>query len=446
MLVTPHSAGLKRLKTPGRTVLILLLLLLTSAPSLEQRTRATAPQRVSSRAPFALELPEIGGPPITAVEAHIPTTELRTIKMTVRQPFADNINYGKIFTTINGEAANTICGNIKAGRDGKVITCDLESKPRFRLQPGKNVVEISAIDRDNQSYYASYVLIAGRENPGLHTSGAKLRPGLTKFSGRKFAVIVGVSKYEFNDAGLNDLQYADSDARAIREFLLKPEGGGFKPVDILYLENSGATTVAVRDALTRFLPKAGPSDLVFIYLAGHGSPDPFEPQKLYFILHDTKVANLPGTALGMLELQESLDHLIRAQRVVVFIDACHSAGISGSKLVTGRQLVQQQENNVFNLYAAKLYREEGRAVLTSSDVNEISQEGVNWGGGHGVFTWSLLEGMRGAGDLNKDKVVTAGELFNYVSESVRRETNSRQNPRALAGTTQDFPLAIVKGE
>lgn len=430
---------------PRLTLIIFLLLLLATAPSVRQRTRATTPQRAPSRAPFALELPEIGGPPITSVESHIPTTDLRTIKMTVRQPFADSINYGKIFTTINGEAANTICGNIRASRDGKVITCDLESKPRFRLQPGKNVVEISATDRDNQSYYASYVLIAGQERSGVRPPGAKLRPALTRFSGRKFAVIVGVSKYEFNDAGLNNLEYADSDARAIREFLLKPEGGGFKQADILYLENDGATTAAVRDALTRFLPRAGPNDLVFIYLAGHGSPDPFEPQKLYFILHDTKVAAMPKTALGMLELQESLDHLIRAQRVVVFIDACHSAGISGSKLVTGRQLIQQ-ENNVFNLYAERLFREEGRAVLTSSDVNEISQEGSKWGGGHGVFTWSLLEGMRGAGDLNKDKVVTAGELFDYVSDNVRKETNSRQNPRAQAGTNNDFPLAIVKGE
>lgn len=430
------------MKTPGRTLVTLLLLLLISAPWSEQRNQATAPQRTSSRAPFSLELPEVGGPPITAVEAHIPTTELRTIKMMVRQPFADSINYGKIFTAINGEAANTICGNIRAGRDGKVITCDLESKPRFHLQPGKNVVEISATDRDNQSYYASYVLIAGRENPGGPTSGAKSQPVLTKFSGRKFAAIIGVSKYEFHDAGLNDLQFADADARAMREFLLKPEGGGFKPGDILYMENNGATTDVVRDALTRFLPKAGPNDLVFIYLAGHGSPDPFEPQKLYFILHDTKVVNMPGTALGMLELQESLDHLIRAQRVVVFIDACHSAGISGPKLVTGRQL-EHLENNVFNLYAAKLYREEGRAVLTSSDVNEISQEGVNWGGGHGVFTWSLLEGMRGAADLNNDRVITAGELFDFVSNKVRSETNLRQNPRALSGTNKDFPLAVV---
>lgn len=405
---------------------------------------ATTAQETPSRIPFALELPDIGGPPITALEAHISTAELRTLKLTVRQPFAEAIGYGKIYTAINGEAANTICGNIKASREGKVITCDLESKPRFHFQPGKNVVEISATDRDNNSYYASYVLIAGKESIANIAPPSTSQPVLTKFSGRKFAAIIGVSRYQFHDAGLNDLQYADADARSIREFLLQPNGGGFKASDIIYMENSGATSDAVRDALMRLLPKAAPNDLVFIYIASHGSPDPFDPQKLYFLMNDTKVANMPKTGLGMFELQELLDHIVRAQRVVVFIDSCHSAGVAGTRIVTGRQL-ERLENNVFNLYASRLYRETGRAILTSSDVNEISEEGANWGGGHGIFTWSLLEGLRGAADVNGDHVVTAGELFDYVSSRVRKETNARQNPRALSGTNKDFPLAIAGG-
>ena len=420
--------------------IVLLVLLLLVAVGMAPHYDAMQTQQTLSRAPFILELPDIGGPPITSVEAHIPTTTLRSLKLTIRQPFADAINYGQIYTAINGEAANTICGNIRSGRDGKIINCDLESKPRFGFQPGKNVVEISATDRNNNSYYASYVLIAGREPITQASAKSKV---VSKFSGRKFAAIIGVSRYQFHDAGLNDLQYADADARSVRDFLLQPEGGGFKASDIIYMENNGATTEAVRDALMRLLPKAGPNDLVFIYIASHGSPDPFEPRKLYFIMNDTKVANMPKTGLGMFELQEVLDHLVRAERVVVFIDACHSAGVAGPKIVTGRQL-ERVENNVFNLYASKLYRETGRAVLTSSDVNEISEEGPHWGGGHGVFTWALLEGLRGAADANGDRVVTAGEVFNYVSGKVRGETNFRQNPRALSGTNEDFPLAVTK--
>ena len=398
--------------------------------------------RVPSRAPFALQLPDLGENSITAVESHIQTTELRTMKFTVRQPFADAINYGKIYTAINGEAANTVCGNVRSGRDGKIIVCDLERKPRFRLQPGKNVVEISAVDQDNNSYYASYVLIAGKGTTVGRGPSDQSQP--LSFSGRKFAVVIGVSEYQFPDAGLANLKFADEDARSIRQFLLDPRGGGFRQSDILYMVDREATTEVVRDALVRFLPKAGPNDLVFIYIASHGSPDPFDPKRLYFLLNDTKVANLPKTALDMSELQQLLDHTVRAERVIVLIDSCHSAGVAGTKLITGRQLARA-ENNIFNLYASKLYRETGRAVLTSSDVTEVSEEGAHWGGGHGVFTWSVLEGLRGDADVNGDKVITTGELFDFVNDKVSHETQGRQNPRALPGTNRNFPLARVKG-
>jgi len=424
-----------------KSLAFLLIALLVTALVPWRWSGATVPEQTPSRAPFALELPDVGGALITSVEARIPTTKLRTLKLTIRNPFADSINYGEIYTAINGEAANTICGNVRSSRDGKVINCDLESKPRFAFQPGKNVVEISAVDRDKKSYYASYVLIA--DEPELPDSSTKAPPVPASFSGRKFAVIIGVSQYQFNDAGLNNLRYADADARAVRDFLLKPEGGSFKSSDIVFMENGNATTEAVRDSLTRLLRRAGPNDLVFIYIASHGSPDPYDRRKLYFLMNDTKVANMPKTGLGMSELQEVLDYVVRAERVVVFIDACHSAGVAGVQMVTGRQLLRE-ENNVINLYASKLSRETGRAVLTSSDVNEVSEEGPHWGGGHGVFTWALLDGLRGAADVNGDHVVTAGEAFNYVSRTVRRETASRQNPRALSGMNEDFPLAVTR--
>jgi uncharacterized caspase-like protein len=438
MLAITNSLGYLTMRAPKLIAIFFLLTLVLAVP---RKSLVSPQQRVPSRAPFALEFPDLGGPPITAVEAHIPTTELRTMKFTIRQPFADDLNYRQIYTAINGEAANTICGNVRVGRDGKTVTCDLESKPRFHLRPGKNVIEIGAADRNDNSYYASYVLIAGKESIA-NVVRPSSEPVLTKFTGRKFAAIIGVSRYQFHDAGLRDLQYADEDARSIRDFLLRPGGGGFKDSDIIYLENSGATTEAARDALMRLLPRAGPNDFIFIYIASHGSPDLFDPKNFYFLLNDTKVADMPRTALGMFELQELLDHMVRAQRVVVFIDSCHSAGVAGTKLVTGRQL-ERLENNVFNLYASKLYRDTGRAVITSSDVSEESEEGPNWGGGHGVFTWALLEGLRGGADVNHDQVVTTGELFDFVSIRVPQETNSRQNPRALPGTTRDFPLAQV---
>jgi hypothetical protein len=523
----------------------LLLLCLTATCALFQPATGLSRKRLAEydrRQPFALELPDIGVGQITAPEATIPTSNLSRLRFRIRKPYADSINYGKIYTTINGEAAGTI-QNVNSDNDGYVVTCNLESKLRFRLQPGKNVVEIYAVDQERREYYASYVLIAGgagstvtangavnetvpvergidREPPvirlqqpvgavqlmsdsgvvkvlgeasdnscqpvsikingqqvttraadkcklafeqsvamtagvsGILIEARDAAGNLTRltisvhrreaaisaqFKGRKFALIVGVSHYKFHDGGLKDLAYADVDARTVRDFLQRREGGSFAASDILYLENETATIAAMRSALQQFLAKAGTGDLIFLYLAGHGTPDPYAPQTLYFLLHDTKVADMPNTALPMRELQESLDYNIRAKRVVVFIDACHSAGLSGEQLVETRGL----ENNLINLYAAKLFNEEGRAVMTSSDVNEVSRESQRWGGGHGIFTWALLEGLGGRADANADHLVTAGELFSFVRERVRSETEFRQNPRIMPGANADLPLAVA---
>ncbi len=523
------------------SLLVALALLLCLRPPAPYVSSAAAEE--SARTPFSLELPEVGGVPITAPEARIPTSNINTLRLKVQKRFADNINYGEIYTTINGEAANTICNKTR-GKDGYVVNCNLESKPRFRLQPGKNVIEISATDRENRSYYASYVLLAGgasslrddatgatitletvvveqgadRQPPQLKLktpdglvrlqkatdrlkvsgtvsdesgalasvkvnnqiaalSGGAFESAVSvsvnsfivieaedragnlarltipvrgreaavssTFKGRKFAVVIGVSRYKFHDGGLKDLFYADADARSMRDFLQSSAGGGFAPQDILYLENEQATTGSVRAALARFLPKAEPNDLIFLFIASHGSSDPHSPlKKLYFIFHDTKVADMPNTALPMSELQELLEHTVRAERIVVFIDACHSFGLSGAQLITTRGL-EHTENNVLNLYASKLFNETGRAVLTSSDVNEASQESDKWGG-HGVFTWALLEGLRGSADINADQLVTAGELFEFVSERVIRATYFTQNPKALAGLNKNFALAVAQ--
>jgi hypothetical protein len=553
-----------------RHLIVVTFLLYICAALLTPTHSLTAPavalDEGARRKPFALELPEVGTQAITAPEVIIPHINLSKVRLRVYKPFADSIRYGKIYTKINGESANTIF-NINSGADGYIVNGNLESKPRFRLRPGKNVVEINAKADDGREYYASYVLltsdrkaddgglasdatiesvpvIAGddrlpptiyltqptgavrltgetgtvkvvglvMDNSGIvatvniNGNAAKLAPangtrglsvatGLTDetasaesvknalefeqavtiaagapslvveardkagnlarltipvkrreaavssaFKGRKFALVVGVSKYKYHERGLNDLAYADVDARSVRDFLQGSEGGGFAPGDVVYLENEKATLEAVRAAINTFLPKAGTGDLIFFFIAGHGGPDPDSPQNLYFVLHDSKLADMPNTALPMTELQEALDHKVRAERLIVFVDTCHSAGLSGEKLVTTRGI----ENNLINLYAAKLFTETGRAVMTSSDVNELSSEGPRWGGGHGLFTWALLEGLRGGADMNSDRFVTAGELFGYVRNRVRVETAFRQNPRVLPGLNADLALSFVR--
>ena len=389
-----------------------------------------------SRAPFSLEIPQLNQSGIAALEVRIGTTQIHTLKIHIADPVATRIAYERIYTVVNAESANTI-QTVTASATGKVVTLDLEQKIRFRLQPGKNVIEISATDNTHKQYYASFVIIADPTVAGKPVRSAA-PPISYQFGGRNYALVVGVSRYKFHEGGLNNLKYADADSRSISAFL--KERGGFKDSDVSYLENENATVENVRAAVDLVLQQARENDLVFLFVASHGAQDPFDPKSLYLVLHDSKVTDMPRTALSMSELQSLFANRLRAKRMVILIDACHSGGIGAAQTNFTRQL-ERKENNTFSVYAEKLFNAEGSALLTSSDVNEISEEGENWGGGHGVFTWALLEGLRGIADANHDRVITTGELFDFVSTKVRQETKSRQNPRALPGTSRDFPLA-----
>ena len=84
-------------------------------------------------------------------------------------------------------------------------------------------------------------------------------------------------------------------------------------------------------------------------------------------------------------------------------------------------------------------------IFTSCEGYEVSREDARWGGGHGVFTWALLDGLKGKADADGDGIVTVGELMDYVDIMVRRETANEQHP-ARAGVQFDrkLPMGVVK--
>lgn len=146
---------------------------------------------------------------------------------------------------------------------------------------------------------------------------------------------------------------------------------------------------------------------------------------------------MPQTALAMPDLRRYVEQNVRSKRLILLVDACHSAGLS----TTG---TRDLANNLTNRYLQDLlYQTQGRAIITSSDVNETSQEDSKWGNGHGVFTYYLLEGLRGNADTNEDHFVTVGELFRYVRHNVFSATERQQNPQMLLGDNESIALSVA---
>jgi uncharacterized caspase-like protein len=82
--------------------------------------------------------------------------------------------------------------------------------------------------------------------------------------------------------------------------------------------------------------------------------------------------------------------------------------------------------------------ESGVAVLTSATDSQLAQERLELG--HGLFTYALLEGLRGAADQDGDGV-ELGELGRYVSYWVREHTGDTQTPALTGSFDSELPFA-----
>ncbi len=249
---------------------------------------------------------------------------------------------------------------------------------------------------------------------------------------KRWAVVIGVGDYASPD--IPDLEFAPSDARAVRDFLESDAAGPFD--EVLYLENERATGAAMREALFVFLQQADWDDLVVIYYAGHGAPDPGRPDNLYLLPTDAELGALAATGFPMWDVKTALRRQISAERVLVIADACHSAGAADGEAVGGG------EANPISGGFQGLFTPSRRLMMTAADTNEFSLEDERWGG-HGVFTHFLLDGLRGAGDIDGNGIVTFTELFDHVNQNVREATSGRQNPQRSG--FGDIPLAVVGG-
>lgn len=341
------------------------------------------------------------------------------------------VEYGSITSKINTESANIVMTTMSTA-DGIICKFDLSRLGGFKLKPGRNSVEIAFSDRWKRLSYASFLLQVAARPEDVRP----FRPAPPeRMTAEKYAVIVGVAKYRNTGGGLNNLRYADRDATSLYDFLTSPQGGSFKKENVKLLINEDATSQNVRSALFTFLTKPREQDLVLLYFAGHGSPDPHDRRNLYLLTYDTQLEDMGGTAFPMWQLQDVFVRIIKAKRVITFTDSCHSYGVSG-QLYGG----SEKSNNLINQYLAAYAASAERAVITASDVSELSAESEKWGGGHGVFTYYVLRGLQGDGDLNRDGTVTAGELFQYVRDQVQKETEFQQTPIAMPGLANALPL------
>ncbi len=242
-----------------------------------------------------------------------------------------------------------------------------------------------------------------------------------------FALVVGISQYSKLPHDLW-LQYPDSDAKTLAQFLASPRGGAVPDSHMRVLTNGQATTAAVRQAFQTFLRQPGKNDTVFILIAGHGTVD---SHGAYILTYDSDPENLQATALPMGEIRTLVENELQVAGHVVFLaDVCRAATIAGQPSASvGAAVVQlgDAQGEMLGLMAAR--------------PKELSMEGPEFGGGHGAFTYAVLQGLMGAADTDHAGFVTAGGLIDYVSAEVSKLTRNKQHPRDFGNMDNATRLA-----
>jgi uncharacterized caspase-like protein len=382
--------------------------------------------------PITLEIPQLQLQVDPEGAVMIPNADIDQLVIHVgKRP--NQVNPGSIYTKLNTDASNMIM-TTSAMADGVLCKLDLNHQQGFRLRKGRNSFEVSFTDSMQRVHYASFLIQTQDATPS-DNKRISIRPDKVP-SADKYAVIVGIARYADTAGGVTSLQFADRDAKDFQGFLLSPDGGSFPKDHVRILLNEDATAQNVRSALFTFLTKAQPQDQVVLYIAGHGAPDPNDPRNLYLLTYDTKLDDMGGTAFPMWQLQDVFTRVLKAKRVITFADTCHSYGFSGERR-------GKKSNNLVNQYVAKAANDSDRAVITASDISQLSYESDKWGGGHGVFTFFLLKGLNGEADFNKDGTVTAGELFAFIHDNVDKATAGNQSPMALPGLAERLPLSGI---
>jgi tetratricopeptide (TPR) repeat protein len=265
------------------------------------------------------------------------------------------------------------------------------------------------------------------------TKGGAPLSGATPFGTISKALVVGISNYQ--DEGITDLRFANRDASEFAAYLKTKSGGGLKEEQIKLLTDAQATTAQIYSALDWLIESCGPDDQALIYFSGHGDVETKTIRQQGFLLaYDTPKTNYMIGAVRLSDLNGYLESIVqeRKARVIVITDACRSGNLAGGRegaSATAAALSSQFQNQV---------------KIMSCQPNELSVEGEQWGGGRGVFSYHLIDGLTGLADANKDSTVTLMELERYLGNTVPTETDQQQFPFTVGVKTTKMAQVDVQ--
>ena len=222
----------------------------------------------------------------------------------------------------------------------------------------------------------------------------------TLLQAKVYLVSVGITDYPGTSM---DLTLPAKDAETITWLYSKNTN-----VEYIQLLNEQATMQNVTSSMRKTFAKASTDDIVVLFFSGHGYPGGF-------VAYDGQ--------LTYTQVRKAMASS-KCKNKMIFADACFSGKIRTNGNSSQSSLQAAKKANVM--------------LFLSSRSNETSIE--RRGMQNGFFTTYLQKGLRGGADANRDRIITARELYDYVHKGVIEISHDKQHPVMWGKFSDNMPV------
>jgi len=221
---------------------------------------------------------------------------------------------------------------------------------------------------------------------------------------------IGVNEYKEDSL---KLKYSINDAAEILKTIQTVSKPLFKNVYTYKLFDDKVTKKTITEVFENI--NSTREDVFLLYIAGHGITDEYNGNYYYIpynFLLNNNINAVQEQGIGQKDLMLGLSK-ITALKSLVLLDTCNSGSFV--------------EANIQKTTTNRLSRATGRATLSASSSTQVAYEGYK---GHGVFTYTLIEALKGKGYKNNNKI-TINELSSYVKDILPNRTSKKWGYKQL---------------
>ena len=301
---------------------------------------------------------------------------------------------------------------VEKNRDGQCYSFERT----ITLSPGANSIQLMAYNKAN-------TIESHRDTIEINHTAKAAQPEL-------HLLTVAVNAYRDGDLRL---KYALPDADAVAELVQAKGKGLFNKVHIHTLRDGDVTREGLAQKFASIGSKMKREDVFLLFVAGHGITDEKEGA-YYFLPADFRYTGegaVQKQAVSMTDFRNMLAN-VQAMKSLILLDTCNSG--SFAEAIASRGMTEKTA-------ITKLSRAVGRATIVASSKSQVALEGYE---GHGAFTWTILEGMKGKA-TDKGSKITINSLATFIEEELPKLTFKKWGYEQIPQKTlqgMDFQIGV----